>query len=470
MDVTRRFWGALGCAGILAVGAIAFDSTTLLVAAGFPLAWLIGAQILVLRTALDLEQSADVTVVSDDQFPVVDEPTTVTLQAAIQSVPDGDVTVGVSFPPAANGSQLSARFTEPTASATSTVEWSTGGTFSIGPAVLTVVGPFGLFVETVTVGDPIDVHPTPRQPDTVHVGRGGDRVAAAFGAHTTDGTGPGIEPAELREYHPGDDVRQIDWKATARLGDPHVMESTAETDRRTVLLVDQRSTMAVGPDGATVFDYARASALAVAGNANTLGDPLGLYLVGDEGLTVTQRPGSSPAVYDSIERALREATPTRGGREQFVEPERGTTDAHRMATRLEASDGAFADALAPLLDSATPYVQRIEARPLFRAAKTYVGALQGTTWSILITDDRNRGELRETVDLLRRGNGHVLVILAPSALFAPDGLADVDAAARSYGDFETFRREIAAMDRVDAFELAPGDRLATVLSAAEGVV
>ena len=40
--------------------------------------------------------------------------------------------------------------------------------------------------------------------------------------------GPGVEFASLREYQPGDDVRRIDWNATARMDAPYVRDVQAD--------------------------------------------------------------------------------------------------------------------------------------------------------------------------------------------------------------------------------------------------
>ncbi|GIW06931.1 MAG: hypothetical protein KatS3mg060_1736 [Dehalococcoidia bacterium] len=50
--------------------------------------------------------------------------------------------------------------------------------------------------------------------------------------------GAGIELTEVREYQPGDDVRQIDWNITARTDRPHVRESFVERALDVWLLID----------------------------------------------------------------------------------------------------------------------------------------------------------------------------------------------------------------------------------------
>lgn len=66
------------------------------------------------------------------------------------------------------------------------------------------------------------------------------------GRHASRLRGRGLAFEELRHYFPGDDVRTIDWKATARLGSPHVRVYNEERERPVLLLVDQRSPMFFG--------------------------------------------------------------------------------------------------------------------------------------------------------------------------------------------------------------------------------
>jgi uncharacterized protein (DUF58 family) len=58
--------------------------------------------------------------------------------------------------------------------------------------------------------------------------------------------GRGMTFEEIRVYLPGDDVRTIDWKVTARTGEPHVRVYTEERDRPGLLVVDQRLSMFFG--------------------------------------------------------------------------------------------------------------------------------------------------------------------------------------------------------------------------------
>jgi len=76
----------------------------------------------------------------------------------------------------------------------------------------------------------------PRQP--VH--------SVLAGRHASRLRGRGLNFEEIRGYLPGDDIRNIDWKVTARLRKPHVRVYTEERDRPAILVVDQRLPMFFG--------------------------------------------------------------------------------------------------------------------------------------------------------------------------------------------------------------------------------
>ena len=95
--------------------------------------------------------------------------------------------------------------------------------------------------------------------------------------------GLGMEFAEVREYVPGDDVRSIDWKATARRGAPVVREWQPERNQTLWLLLDcGRHLSARLGDGRTKLDRAVEAALALAQAAAARGDRTGAILFGAE--------------------------------------------------------------------------------------------------------------------------------------------------------------------------------------------
>lgn len=72
----------------------------------------------------------------------------------------------------------------------------------------------------------------------------GRRVQAPLlGGNSSRAMGRGLDFAEVREYHAGDDVRMIDWKVTARSGKPHTKIYNEERERPFLLVVDLRPSM-----------------------------------------------------------------------------------------------------------------------------------------------------------------------------------------------------------------------------------
>ena len=67
--------------------------------------------------------------------------------------------------------------------------------------------------------------------------------------------GRGLEFADVRPYAPGDDVRSIDWKATARLRAPYVRRYTEEREQTVLLLLDVSASTAFGRSGRSVREF-----------------------------------------------------------------------------------------------------------------------------------------------------------------------------------------------------------------------
>lgn len=66
------------------------------------------------------------------------------------------------------------------------------------------------------------------------------------GLLTSNFRGRGIDFAEVRVYQPGDDVRSIDWRVTARTQTPHTKLFQEEKERPVLILVDQSHAMFFG--------------------------------------------------------------------------------------------------------------------------------------------------------------------------------------------------------------------------------
>jgi uncharacterized protein (DUF58 family) len=119
----------------------------------------------------------------------------------------------------------------------------------------------------------------------------------------------GREFASLRPYAPGDDIRAVDWKATARRGSPIVRETEPERNQIVWLLLDcGRHLSARLPDGRTKLDHAVDAALALARAASRRGDQVGALVFGAEVRRLVP-PGRGASQVGPIAEALFEAQP-----------------------------------------------------------------------------------------------------------------------------------------------------------------
>ncbi|MBL4680963.1 MAG: DUF58 domain-containing protein [Pseudomonadales bacterium] len=79
--------------------------------------------------------------------------------------------------------------------------------------------------------------------DSVTISRSSNPMA---GLLSSNFRGRGIDFAEVRIYEPGDDVRSIDWKVTARTQIPYTKLFQEEKERPVLILVDQSQSMFFG--------------------------------------------------------------------------------------------------------------------------------------------------------------------------------------------------------------------------------
>ena len=118
--------------------------------------------------------------------------------------------------------------------------------------------------------------------------------------------GRGLNFEEIRGYLPGDDIRNIDWKVTARTREPHTRVYTEERDRPTLLLVDQRINMFFGSRRAMKSVAAAEAGALGAWRVIDQGDRVGAVVFNDTD-TVEIRPHrSSRTVMRILEAIVRQ--------------------------------------------------------------------------------------------------------------------------------------------------------------------
>ncbi|MCD4678204.1 MAG: DUF58 domain-containing protein [Desulfobacula sp.] len=93
--------------------------------------------------------------------------------------------------------------------------------------------------------------------------------------------GSGIEFEEVREYTPGDDVKIIDWKVSARLGKPFVKLYKEERESIVMLLIDMSSSLKFGTFSGPKLERAAEVASVLAFNAIKNNDKVGAIFFTD---------------------------------------------------------------------------------------------------------------------------------------------------------------------------------------------
>lgn len=176
------------------------------------------------------------------------------------------------------------------------------------------------------------------------------RVMGSHAAtHSSRFRGRGVDYVESRAYQPGDDIRQMDWRLTARSGKPHTKLFQEEREQSILLIVDCNPSMRFGTRVRFKSVQAARAAALVAWAAVHGGDRVGAVGFGP-GLNAEVKPGGGPRGALRVLRALVEwdAIVARGGPAESLS--QALQRAHRLArpgTRvILLTDGFSADAAA----------------------------------------------------------------------------------------------------------------------------
>ncbi|WP_320672168.1 DUF58 domain-containing protein [Patulibacter defluvii] len=162
--------------------------------------------------------------------------------------------------------------------------------------------------------------------------------------------GLGTDFDHVRDYAPEDDIRQVNWRASERVGRPMSNQRRVESDRDVVLLVDAGrlgAAPAGAEDGARLLDRWLDAAAAVAATADALDDHVGAVAYDER---IRRRLAPRRAGGDAVVRALHD-----------LEPRPVDSDHARAFQAVGGTRRAFVLVLTDLLDEAA-------AGPLLEAA------------------------------------------------------------------------------------------------------
>jgi len=130
------------------------------------------------------------------------------------------------------------------------------------------------------------------------------------GLHRSPFHGFSAEFSEHRAYHPGDDLRHLDWKVLGRTDRYYVKQFEEETNLRAVIAVDHSASMAYASEGmVSKFTYATYLAAALAYLAMLQKDAVGLALY-DQSLRTYYPPRARRSYIGELLAALDRTQPS----------------------------------------------------------------------------------------------------------------------------------------------------------------
>ncbi|MGP3970765.1 DUF58 domain-containing protein [Streptomyces sp. 6N223] len=185
-------------------------------------------------------------------------------------------------------------------------------------------GPLGLAARQGSHEVPWTVRVLPPFTSRKHLPSKLARLRELDGRTTVLTRGEGTEFDSLRDYVPGDDVRSIDWRATARQSTVAVRTWRPERDRHLLLVLDTGRTSAGRVGDVPRLDAAMDAALLLTALASQAGDRVDL-LAFDRRVRATVRGRTGTTVLPAVVRALTQ-----------LEPELIETDTHAMAAAAMA--------------------------------------------------------------------------------------------------------------------------------------
>ncbi|HWL61094.1 MAG TPA: DUF58 domain-containing protein [Microbacteriaceae bacterium] len=194
------------------------------------------------------------------------------------------------------------------------------GTRAAGDVTIRAFGPMRLLARQATASVPGAIVVLPAFHARKHLPSRLARLRELDGATSLMVRGQGTEFDSLRDYVRGDDVRSIDWRATARRSgggaEPHLVVRTwrPERDRRVVIILDTGRSSAARIADETRLDTGYETALLLGALASAAGDHVDLLLV-DRRVRARVQGASGPELLSRMVDAMADVDP------ELIEPD-----------------------------------------------------------------------------------------------------------------------------------------------------
>ncbi|WP_336339404.1 DUF58 domain-containing protein [Haloarcula brevis] len=465
MRVTRRFWLTLAAIGCLLLGGGLLDAPLLVAGAVGLAGWLLAMQVVFVRAVSRLRDGLTVSQSLSRARIRTGVETTYTLEASVATAGEHlPLSVEATVPLAARMEAGRAPVIDlgesmQSSSVTVPLTWETVGHYTVAGATVTMRSGAGLFTQSFTTDPGPEITVESPSVGPIHVGQGGKRLLRGVGEHEARGRTGGLSAEEVRKYVPGDALKYVDWKATARLDEAHVRNYEAESNRSVALVLDHRHTLGDGRPGETKLDHLRAVAAAFRQRAETVRDPLGYLTVDDTGVTESRIPAARAERYRACQHRIND-----------LDTESSAETATGRTGTLRGAPGPVTEAQSPIETTLLAYrdaagsKRHLPNQPLYNGLQAAPREIRGADLLVICTDDSNPDELRNAVGLAGRNATEVVVFVTPSVAFDTDLVADLDEANERYRAFDQFRRELDGIDSVTAYEVGSPERMAALLS------
>ncbi len=154
----------------------------------------------------------------------------------------------------------------------------------------------------------------------------------------------GLDFQEVRVYQPGDDIRLIDWRITAKHNKPYTKLFTDEKERQVFLFIDMQSTMKFATQGAFKSVIAAKTGALLSFLAINKQDKLGFTVLSNQKIECASSSSNSETLVSFFD-ALEEA-----GNPLTTEPIQITLDQALLKTEKLIKKGAFVFILSDFFD------------------------------------------------------------------------------------------------------------------------